>query len=112
MGSEENARKGLKPIGSVFLLGMMLQEREDGIIDLRADCTMGAVHAFQAETYQEAGKWINALWAHAGYCEELNELFQEGGTSAPMRKRFVKVMMRREAVSVAKTDGRTPRGST
>merc|ERR1719330_413737 len=82
-----------------------MQQLSGASFSLRADCTKGAVHAFQAETDDEAAAWVDALWAHAGYCDELNELFQAGGTSAVVRKQFLNVMMKRGSVSVAKVDG-------
>lgn len=69
-GSEDSARSGAESEGTVYLLGLQ-QQRKGLDIHLRASSTRGIIYTFQATAEDEAEVWSQALWAHAGYCQEL-----------------------------------------
>lgn len=97
--NREDAASNVAAVGSVYLLG--LQQKDDGVLfKLRADSTGGAVFAFQSESPEETSAWVDTLWLHSAYCDDVQEHFeaQVGGTE--VRKELLNVMMRRELMSV------------
>lgn len=70
--SEEEARSGAAPSGSMRLQG--LQQQDGGAsFKLRVGGKDGAIHSFQADSEEEAKSWVLAIWRHAGYCELVRE---------------------------------------
>merc|ERR1712045_248921 len=63
---------------------------------LRADSTGGAVFAFQAETSEEASTWMDTLWDHAAYCDDVREQFEAQMGGSEVRNELLGVMLRRE----------------
>lgn len=70
---EAEAERGGKSLGHAYLLGMQLW-RQGRSFKLRAESNDGAVFAFQAENDEDAQRWVNALWEHAGHCLDMHEL--------------------------------------
>jgi len=114
---QEEAKVSAQPVASIYLLGLQLQQ-EGASFKLRADSTKGAVFAFQADTEEEATKWVEALWLQAEYCTEVHDFHraQTGGTD--MRKELMHVMMNKDQDAVARNktalesvfEGGTPGG--
>lgn len=70
--SEEKAQRGKPPRTTVYMLGLQ-QELQGETILIRARNTKGQVYSFKANTEAEAQEWSDALWAHAGHCQEVKE---------------------------------------
>lgn len=98
--TKEEAGNGAKPAGSVYLLGLQQQD-DDASFKLRTDSSEGAVHSFQADSAQDVQKWVEALWVHAGYCEEVCEFYEAKLGGVMVRKELMNVMMHRELVSMS-----------
>lgn len=98
--TKEDAGNGGKALGSVYLLGLQLQD-EDATFKVRTESSEGAVHAFQADSAEEVARWVEALWVHAGYCEEVSDFYEAKVGGVMVRKELLNVMMHRELVSVS-----------
>lgn len=70
--AEDAARAGKASEGSMYLLGMQMQD-EDLFLILRSTSTRGTVYTFQLEAEGELDAWTWGLWEHAGYCEEVRD---------------------------------------
>lgn len=90
--SEQEAQEKKKPSRSVYLLGLRIQEEHGKIIKLRTDSTNGIVFQFNAETSSARAEWVEALWAHAEYCEEMREFEEAKWVGIEVRKELLDVM--------------------
>merc|ERR1711920_299878 len=71
---KEAARQGDKSLGHAHLLGLQQGNCQGTSFSVRAVSRRGAVDTFQARSEEDAAKWVNSLWEHAGYCAELEEM--------------------------------------
>jgi len=83
--SEREAKHGMRPSGSVYLLGLQ-QEQAGPSLHLRADSTHGAVYTLRADEIQ-LRRWVSALWEHAEYCEEECESHRASGVDKELVRR-------------------------
>lgn len=97
--SQDDAKNAKPPVGSTYLLGLQQQDMAE-VFKLRTESSNGAVFAFQAPSLEECVNWVDALWAHAGYCEEVAEFYEAKLGGMMVRKELMNVMMRRELVSL------------
>jgi len=97
--SSEEAGKNVKPVGSVYLMGLQ-QKQEGDFFRVRTEATGGAVFAFQASTEEESSVWVDTLWAHAAYSDDVREHFEAQLGGNEVRNELLNVMMRRELMSV------------
>lgn len=83
--SKKEAQEGNKPAQSIFLLGLTQEEEKTSGDIIRMRCH-GCVHSWKVEVLEAAEAaeidrmaklWSEALWAHAGYCEEVCEFYEE-----------------------------------
>jgi len=97
--TSEEAENNVKPAGSVYLMGLQQQQQGEQF-RVRADATGGAVFAFQAASEEESSVWVDTLWAHATYCDDVREHFEAQLGGNEVRNELLNVMMRRELMSV------------
>jgi len=97
--TEEDAKSGAQPLGSSYMLGLQQQD-EDVSFKLRTESSEGEVLSFIAASTEEVSTWVEALWVHAGYCEEVCEFYEAKLGGLMVRKELMSVMMHRELKSV------------
>lgn len=72
----EDAKRGVAPATSVYLLG--LQQEQRGLsIKFRTDNTQRAIYTIMADSKEELQAWTEALWLHAEFCEEEYEFYKK-----------------------------------
>lgn len=95
-----DAKAGYRPKRSIHLLGLGLQE-QDTCIRLQSDALRGAVYTVRAETEADTGRWAEALWDHAGFCEEMREFSRVRQGGSVMRKQLLQVVPRHASLAGA-----------
>lgn len=99
---EVSAKGGIAPSNTVYLLG--LQQQRSGLdLQLRTTTSMGALYVFEAASEQETECWHQALWAHAGYCNDMREHAQMQKTSGRMREELLRLVSIRDSSRGRKT---------
>lgn len=89
--TRDDARRGGLPVGKTYLRG--LQQKDSGdTIQMRTDATQGSVYSFRGEKEEIARKWVDALWNHAGYCEEMSEFSKAQKDQVNMRKQLLQIV--------------------
>merc|ERR1719189_3357012 len=73
--SEADARHGIKPNGTVYLLGLK-QTFAEKVFKVTAVGTKGVVYSFSADNDEHIVEWMDRLWAHASYCEEIKNFLE------------------------------------
>lgn len=73
--SKEDAKHGRPASNTVYLLGLQ-HERQGLELKFRTATSMGAFYTFEAVTEEEAEAWSVALWAHAGYTNQVHDFSQ------------------------------------
>merc|ERR1712087_896740 len=70
--TEAKAKKGHKPEGWLYLLGLQVEVEGLNFL-MRTTTTSGAVYTFQAESQKDAETWYSALFEHETFCESKRE---------------------------------------
>lgn len=105
-GTKEEAEIGKPAWGSIYLLGLQQHDR-DNYFKVRSEQSNGALYHFMAEDVVKAVDWVEAMWVHAGYCEEVAEYYEAKLGGVMVRHELMNVMMRREIQSVSTARART-----
>lgn len=70
---EEKALSGAPAKESICLLGLKLERGNAADFTVRAEAKSEVVYGFSAESEAAMAEWMDNLWIHAAYCEEMRE---------------------------------------
>jgi len=94
--TEKDAKGAVAPNGSLYLLGLQL--KIDGSnLKMRSDNSNQVIYTFRVEDEEQSKAWVDALWAHAGYCGDVKDFFQVKQDGSQMRKELLTMMATRKS---------------
>lgn len=97
--SERDMLAEKAPNKAFSLLGLhMMEPVGDGTrFTIRTDGTKGVLYSFDGFTVKDTRQWVEAIWEHAEYCEELTEMEAVKEQGVEVRRELLSSLEKRRA---------------
>lgn len=95
--SEKDYKDKKNPQKVFSLLGVHMEEPQGNKTSFKVQsaATKGVLYSFDGKAPEESRKWIEAIWEHSEYCEELKELTQAKAQGTEVRRELVASLAKR-----------------